>query len=377
MTWPAGKTILFGVPAARNSGRFDPKFPYGDAPVGNASGAGLVDSSGAPLGYATGGASGAGITDNASAPAGNANGGGGTIVFAETFESRTIGNSVTNLAAESGASGASWKSTSAGTAGVSSLVIASGGYGGSNKSLAFKYGGGDANHDVEQRYIFDTTGSAQAKETWVEIFVFIPANWTIAASGTSAGGNNKFLFVYNDDTGLTNFRDHEMFQIPEGAHAGSAYINMQLKNNTNAAAKYFGNTFNAPHQTTFNWTLTADGQNWYFGKDTAFIDAATDLGTWVGYRFYNKLSSTSSTSDAINRIWKLCSAGPRAGIWDKILDFTNFLDWSTGNNAGGFSNQHFSGGYILGAHNTGYNATTQYLVDNFKISTSDPGWGLT
>jgi len=286
-------------------------------------------------------------------------GAGVSPVFSDTFDGRTTSAYIDNTAAESGGADAQWLNR------LNNVTVDATGL--SGKALAFAYPMG--RQAQEQRYEFDSTGESQYDEVWVEFALYVPANWEHRASGTDyAGDNNKLLFVYNDDTGNTNFMDFEFFRIPSGTFAGSAYLNMQLK--VNGTNEGFGNTYSAPHQSTFNFQ---SGDPFYFGKDTPFINTASDLGAWMGLRFYCKLASGVGANDSICRVWKQPGG---SGSWTKILDFTDFDNFNTGTNAGGHSNNHYSGGYILGAHNTGYDEATTYKVDQFKVYGVDPSWGL-
>ena len=289
--------------------------------------------------------------------------GGGSAIFGETFEGLSNGVSVANTRPTISSDAAvTWLNRDGGSNGVNIVVATIGG----SKALSFPYvttaGGGRQ----EQRYGLDTTGTKQIREVWAEYKLYIPVGWVHSLSN----GNCKNIFFYNDDTGNTNFYDFESWPIQNGAATtppdGSTYLNMQLK--TGGTNVGFGNTFNAPHTTSFNYSEAT-----WFGKDTAYIDSGTDPGTWISIRIWLRMSSGSGANDARVRVWKNSTA---LGGWTKILEFLDFNDWNSGNNGSGHSNQHVSGGYILGSHNYDYAADTNYAWDDFYIYTTDPGWGL-
>ena len=296
-----------------------------------------------------------------------------TPIFGESFESLSIGASVANTTPSISAhSGCRWLNRDGGSNGANINVQTIGG----QKCLRFPYvadGVAGPGGRQEQRYNLDNTGAQQYRELWAEYQLYIPVGWvhSMDSGGGGGGANCKQIFFYNDDTGGRNYYDFEAWPINTSGGvmtppAGSLYIDMQLK--TNGTSFGFGNTFNAPHTTTYNFHATK-----WFGKDYAYIDSGTDAGLWLSFRYWVKQSTASGANDARVRVWKNSSA---LGGWTKILEFLDFNDWNTGTNAGGHSNHHMSGGYILGAHNYNYAADTTYGWDNFNIYASDPGWGL-
>ena len=309
---------------------------------------------------------------SASSLLGEVAGGGGTTLFADDFSGRTLGGAVANTAALSGGEDAQWLAAS----GDVYPYVVSEGYNGGN-ALQFRYPASAPSS--EQRYEFDSTGALQIDEVWVEFWIYIPANYD-----PSGGSNNKFIFLYNDDTGSTMFYDHEAWPITSGPLAGGASLDVQIKRNgANTGWAGVGvdanNTYNnvsaSDPSDEFGGTISSGNS---FAALEPFVRASTDLGSWIGIRINDKLSSAAGVADARSRIWKYATSptNPNYGAWFKILDVNEFVNFQTGINANGHSNNHMSGGYLMGWHNSAYAEQTDFRISDFKIYSSNPGWGV-
>jgi hypothetical protein len=270
----------------------------------------------------------------------------GTIIFGDDFEARSVGSSPQFTAPPIAVGAAEWGPEDGGAASAVEIV----GTGlNSNRSLRFRYLAG--NSMAEQRYILDDTGAAQYRELWAEYDLFIPANW----APPSSFNNNKFFFFYNDDTGNTCFFDFETYRYgpeepnPEG-FTGLYLWHQMKRNGTNLGE------------------IADDGGNPH-GATMPLIDAVVDPGTWINLRFHVRMDSATGVYDGVTEVFKNGQT-----LWHRATS-ASYFSFNTGTNGGGHSNNHMSGGYILGAHNATFAADTDYQIDNFKVYSTRPGWG--
>lgn len=274
----------------------------------------------------------------------------GTLIFADDFEGRSVGASVAGTNPPIRVAPARWGSVNTGTG---SILVAGTGHG-SSRGLAYFWPNGS--HLTELRYILDDTGEHQYRELWMEQWIFIPANWRLPASA-GEGDNNKFFFFYNDDTGASSYVDCEWYSYVPGAFNPNefegAYFMVQTKisggegqfQTSNLAGAISGNSH---------------------GESYPFIDYAVDRGTWIKFGVHVRKDSGAAIRDGVIEIYKNDSP-----IWRR----TGLNLFDTGANSNGYSNNHISGGYCWGHANTGYDQDTTYIVDDFRIAVTRPGWG--
>lgn len=290
-------------------------------------------------------------------------GGAAQLVFGDDFEARSAGSSPQFTAPPIAVGAAEWGPEDGGAA--SAVEISSPGLA-SDRALRFRYLAG--NTQAEQRYVLDTTGAQQYRELWAEYDFFVPANWV---TPSSLDNNNKFFFFYNDDTGNQSYFDFEMISYADGM-----YITHQMKRNTVNVANGF---------------INADNGNGH-GELYPLIDEAVDPGTWIGIRIHVRMDTAASYAGGtpaadrgIAEVFKRTGAD-WVQIWRRVSEtglaadtgdgnLPRYNSFNAGTNGGGFSHNHMSGGYIMGAQNATYSVDTDYLIDNFKIYSTNPGWG--
>ncbi len=174
-------------------------------------------------------------------------------------------------------------------------------------------------------------GSLQT-EVFIEYDLYIPANFSHRERNP---GNNKWFLIWGS-----------------GNYPGNHVAGGPMMISTNSYRFTSGNAINYLHPV---WN---DADRVSGGPDAKPFITESDLGTWVRLRWHFKVSETSSSQDAVMRLWKNGSL---------VISKTNFNLWNGSDNG-------FQKGYLMGWHNSGYNQQTNLYLDNFKVYTSDPGW---
>jgi hypothetical protein len=196
-------------------------------------------------------------------------------------------------------------------------------------SLRFRYPALDA--WSEQRF---KLGGAYP-EIWIRYWLRVPLNF-VHENVTGGAGNNKFFALWMDGysqhgegpTIVWNF-----WPQPEGG-------------------SYF----------TYSLSQEPTGPKGHHGKYADFIRSPEDRGRWMQVVLYAKMSSTPTSTDGESRIWRR---------WQDGCDFTPIsetLGRSFVAPAGGPNG--WAAGYIMGWANSGYVEDTEWLLDEFTVSTS-------
>lgn len=184
--------------------------------------------------------------------------------------------------------------------------------------------------DAELNFDFD----APRSEVWVEYDITIPANWAIRANGQNY--NNKF-FQLNYNGGYYTALTIE-FAHPNPAD-GTAMLRRFL-----AASETAGGAQNWP-------TAPTPIQN-FIGPGCTMVPGNT-YQIRVHFR-----SSPDGVADGIAELY----------IGGVLIRSLSWPFWKVATSG------QINGGYVLGWANTGYTDETKFLIDNFKIYASDPGW---
>lgn len=251
----------------------------------------------------------------------------GAYDFSDNFEGYADGSRLSGSRASTNP-GITWRDSTSAT--VSTKVDREGKSGG--KSLQFFYKGTtDRSQDAWAEQRVDLVG--QYPELWISWDLLVPSNYN-----DRGGGNNKVMIVYNDFTGNTTFVDFESWSY--GQIPGSNYLNVQYK--YNGVNHDFAGTYNSPVKVDFN----------PFGRDFRYIEPAKDAGKWLHMVFHMKLATSAAAADGLTEVWK---------NGQKIVEHRNIPNFNTTAN-------HFSGLYLLGWANTGFDQDTYFYLDNFKIS---------
>lgn len=194
-------------------------------------------------------------------------------------------------------------------------------------SLRFRYPAGEA--WTEQRY-----GLGKAyPEIWMSYWVRIPDNYTHGPIGSPR--NQKWGAIWTDDYSYKGDGPTVVFNMWPDGSGGDSASTVSITNATN---------MNAGHIESYS----------------GFIKVPEDRGRWMHNVFYLKISSSSSTGDGIVRWWRR---------WQGEKEFTRLANLETVGLWPNSGPKGFSKGYLLGWANGAYNEDTEFLIDNFTIST--------
>lgn len=172
------------------------------------------------------------------------------------------------------------------------------------------------------------------QDVWFKFDLRVPTNFTHVNQAGGAPSNSKIFYVWMDDYSYKG----------KGATVGWEYwkqsgdisalaVNIQSDN----ANRHTG------HQHHFN-----------------FINAKTDKGRWMSLIFHLKTSSKDGVADGVVSLYRK---------WDDESDFTRYHHVTNAilpPQYGGFRQ-----GYIMGWHNGHYAEDTEWLVDNFIVSSEN------
>ena len=197
-----------------------------------------------------------------------------------------------------------------------------------NHSLRFRWPAGK--NWSEQRF---NLGTAE-KEIWLSYFIRVPHNYRHCTSCDRQ--NNKFFAFWMDGY--------------EARGVGSTFwLSMEPAGggNTNLAFTYSegNNTASRGYQ-----------------QRTPFINIETDRGRWMQIVIHLKTESSNGTDDGIVETWRR---------WSDDTTFTQLHSNSNvGFNIPDGGPQGFLRGYLFGWANGPYAENTDWLLDEFKISTT-------
>ncbi len=169
-------------------------------------------------------------------------------------------------------------------------------------------------------------------EVFLEYDLYIPSNF---AHRDHTPGNNKWLLIWGD-----------------GSYPSSHVAGGPMLISTNSYRSTDSGVINYLHPV---WN---DQDQVSGGPDADPFITTADRGRWIRLRWHFRVSQSSTSQDAVIRLWKDGTL---------VLSKTGFNLWSPSGN--GFRN-----GYLMGWHSAGYDQETHIYVDNFKVYTSNPGW---
>jgi len=262
--------------------------------------------------------------------------------FEDDFEGWSVGSGLTNVTT---ANGFAWHDYG-GTKPVVVNVMDDFGiaaYQGS-QALQFTYNGsGSGDAWSETRFRLAYGGNPTVQECWMEYYLYIPA-------GTESKGaafvhredppgwdNNKFISIYNDQPGDGS----EVSTLVEFYRSDS-----------------YGTDLSTARPITAIDAESPTEQRGISAHATSLI-ASTDLGNWVQYRHHFKVSG-DGTNDGEHHLWK------NGTLWTSSTSVNNESDIT--------ATTYYERGYLMGWANSGYAATTYFLMDAFKYYKTDPGW---
>ncbi len=196
-------------------------------------------------------------------------------------------------------------------------------------SLRFRYPALEA--WSEQR--FDLGGAYP--EVWIRYWLRVPENF-VHENVTGGAGNNKFFALWMDDY---------------SQHGDGPTIVWNFWPQDDKSS-YF----------TYSLSQETGGTDGHHGKYTDFIRSPHDQGRWMQVVLYAKMSTSSTANDGESRIWRR---------WQDECDFT-LISETTGRGfvAPAAGPNGWAAGYIMGWANSGYAEDTEWLLDDFTVSTS-------
>lgn len=191
-------------------------------------------------------------------------------------------------------------------------------------SLRFRYLEG-ASSFAEQRFFL---GNAYP-EIWIGYWVRIPQNWEHGTGNT----NNKFFAIWMDEY--------------EFAGPGATGV-IQIRNDGN------GNSLISPY------ALSRD--NHHPGEELGklLIRSPEDQGRWMQVVIHAKMASGPTNADGIFEMYRRWEGDP---TFENIFSMTNWENYHVGGNEG------FAKGYLMGWANATQPEETEWLLDDFVVST--------
>ena len=201
-------------------------------------------------------------------------------------------------------------------------------------TMRFRYSAG--NEWTEQRY--DLGGAYP--EVWVGYWMKVPINYR-----RGSGTNNKWFNIWMGRSKSTYSADYENANISRiemqdwAGSNNSMDINIQFRNGTDGK---FSNSSRYPN----------------------FVTPA-DAGRWMHVVYHFKASSSNSANDGILRMYRR---------WHGQQDFeliNNLQNLNVGIGSGSQSvgRLGWGAGYIMGYANAPYSSDTEWLMDDFTVST--------
>lgn len=195
-----------------------------------------------------------------------------------------------------------------------------------NYCMRFRYPAGEA--WAEQRYEM----GAAYPEVWISYWIKIPENYEHGPIGSPR--NQKWQAVWTDDYSQHGDGPTVVFNMwPDGNRGSVSTVSIVKATNMNSA-----------HREEFN----------------GFIRVPEDRGRWMHNVFYLKISSSASAEDGQVKWWRR---------WQGETEFTQLANMETVGLWPNSGPQGFSAGYLMGWANGAYAEDTEFLLDNFTIST--------
>lgn len=204
-----------------------------------------------------------------------------------------------------------------------------------DNSLRFRYA---ANRNwTEQRFDLGIGYS----EVWISYWIKVPANFSRGLTGGAA--NNKWFKFWMGDFSLYDQAGVSQFNTQDWAGKPATNIDVVLAYDN------------------------ADGVGGYSSRYVDYITPA-DSGRWMHIVYHMKASSGAGAKDgeiSWYRKWE------NASSYETIADLNNIeIPIGAKSIANGYSG--WSSGYLMGWANRPYTEDTEWLVDDFMVSTTSP-----
>ncbi len=201
-------------------------------------------------------------------------------------------------------------------------------------SMRFRYPGGTSM--AEQRY---ELGGAY-KDVWISFKLKVPINF----KHMTGNSNNKLAAFWMDNYEVTNNAagPTTVWQIRENGSGGSNTVVYYLESDT----------------TGREWSDRHSGEQ----QSTPFISYPADQGRWMTIAFHLVAATDENSNDGYVQMWRK---------WESESSFTKLHDMQNLNNPAPNSGPNgWSKGYLMGWANAPYQYSTEFLIDDFVVSTT-------
>jgi hypothetical protein len=195
-------------------------------------------------------------------------------------------------------------------------------------SLLFRYLPNE--YMTEQRFSFNTA----YREVWVRYWIRIPNNFNLSPTGS----NNKWFIVWAG---------------PYSGGDGASCL-WEIRPETSGGQTIGAYIYTHVNQPGIGFSSALEQVN-------GFIRIPEDRGRWMQVVYQVKYSSTNDTYDGLFRMWRRWDGDPSLTL---IHEKTNLM-YRPAEGAPGLE-----AGYIMGWANNPYAETTEFLVDDFTVSTT-------
>ncbi|HDZ15128.1 hypothetical protein LCGC14_0700390 [marine sediment metagenome] len=177
---------------------------------------------------------------------------------------------------------------------------------------------------TEQRFVFDEP----QPEIWMSFWLRVPTNYT-HPKVKGASDNQKLFRLWMDGYGNKG----------DGTTLG-----MSFRGNGNGGSYFFAK-------------IAGGGDK---GK-VPFISVPGDRGKWMHLIIHADSESTPGASDGVMEVWRK---------WEGDIAYTKTHDFKDQPIKLSSSVKGFTSGYLMGWANAVYPVDTEFLIDDFKLSTS-------
>lgn len=210
------------------------------------------------------------------------------------------------------------------------------------KSLRVRYRGKDdvSNPQLsEQRFDF----GKGYPEIWFSYHIRVPLNYVRGPNGPSAGRNNKWMIFLMAPMSRYSNSDVSWVEVKDRPNSSNTGINIGLQIHNGA-----------------NHSYTPESPSY-----ANFVTPA-DAGRWMHIIFHLKASSDNNTSDGVVRMYRK---------WDDEPAFkyiTGYANKDIGIGAGSVASNYlgWGAGYFMGWANDPYAEETEWLIDDFTVSST-------
>ena len=214
---------------------------------------------------------------------------------------------------------------------------------------------------VENRFQLGTV----QRDVWIQYWIRVPTNFyyrTKEEAGTTTD-NNKFINLWMDDYSAKGTGTTIAFGLkPDTNNPGSALIDLsyspgELGNGTGSKLSQYG-------ERHFK-NSTKDHHTAGHEKQTRFISYPSDKGRWMHMVFHIRAESSLGAGDGVMESWRMWEG---QSAHSKLQTYENAAIKLPDNG----KTQGFIQGYLMGHANSVPSEQTEWLIDDFKLSSAKP-----